>query len=291
MLVANKIAIIGDLHGSYNGFDNHFLESEEFDLALFVGDMGSGSLKNGLAMIRTISRLRMPGLLIPGNNDAPHLAQIKAELAFQSGKSALFRLMGPVLRKGIQSCGFSEHSLSTDHGGVSLIAARPCAMGGSDCSFAEQLGRTHGVTSIEESTERLVGLVDQAKFDDVIFLAHNGPFGLGDEADAMWGRDFALPERPDAPQDWGDRDLSTAIEYAKDRGKRVVAVIAGHMHASEHRPRPVISYVDRVSYINAAQVPRIIPYRGIEKHHFVELSIDLSAKIPVSIKERWVPLG
>ncbi len=290
VLRADKIAIIGDLHGRYNGFDNHFLESNEFDLALFVGDLGSGSLNNGLQMIRIISKLRVPGLLMPGNNDAPHLAQLKAELAFQSGKSGLFRLMGPSTRKGVEPCGYSVHELQTRTGPVSLIAARPCAMGGSECSFAEQLSRNHGISTLEESEARLRTLVDEAEQRDVIFFAHNGPTGLGEDADDLWGRDFALPKRPDAPRDWGDRDLRAAIDYAKEKGKRIIAVIAGHMHRSDHNDRDLMIHDEGVTYVNPAYVPRIAPFGESEKHHFVELKLDLSAAVPVALKERWVPM-
>lgn len=288
MLKGDKIAIVGDLHGRYNGFDNEFLETQGFDLALFVGDLGSGSLNNGLHVIRTISRLRVPGLLIPGNNDSPHLAQLKAELAFQSGKSELFRLMGPSTRRGVEPCGLSAHDLITQDGPVTLIAARPCAMGGSECSFPEQLDRNHQISSLEQSEIKLKALVSAAPHRDLIFLAHNGPLGLGAESNDLWGRDFELPGMPDAPKDWGDSDLSAAISHAEQLGKRVIAVIAGHMHRSPHRGRPLVQWKNEVAYVNAAATPRIRTVGGGEEHHFVELTLDLKAALPLQVSERWV---
>lgn len=291
MLRADKIAIIGDLHGRYNGLDNDYLERSGFDLVLFVGDLGSGTLKNGLEMIRTISRLRVPGLVMPGNNDAPHLAELQAELSFQAGKSELLRLMGPSRRKGVEPCGFTNHNLITNHGGVTLIAARPCAMGGSECSFAEQLERNHDVSNLDDSTRQLKALVDAAEHTDLIFLAHNGPFGLGERPYDLWSRDFELPAQPNAAKDWGDRDLSEAVAYAKARGKRVIAVIAGHMHRSHSNERPLWVQDEHTSYVNAAFVPRIQMLDNKETHHYVELTIDLVAQAPVTLSERWVALG
>jgi uncharacterized protein (TIGR04168 family) len=290
VLKANKIAVIGDLHGRYNSYDNNYLERAGFDLVLYVGDLGSGTLKNGLEMIRILSRVRVPGLVLPGNNDAEHLAELKAELTFQSGKSELLRLMGPSARKGVEPCGFSVHELTTNHGGVSLIAARPCAMGGSECSFAEQLSRNHQISTLLESEQKLRNLIDSTAHQDVIFFAHNGPYGLGGGASDLWSRDFKLNIHPDAPKDWGDSDLRSAIDYASSIGKRVIAVIAGHMHRSQSNARPLSVHLDGVLHINAAMVPRILMKGEAEEHHYVELNLDLR-KIPaITVEERWVTL-
>lgn len=288
VLEADRIAVIGDLHGRYSNLDNDYLEQSSSDLVLFVGDLGSGTLNNGLEMIKTISRLRVPGLLLPGNNDAPHLAALAAELAFQSGKSELFRLMGPTARKGVTPCGLSLHELSTRHGGVSLIAARPCAMGGSECSFADILRRTHHIGTLDESLSKMKELVEQAAHDTVLFLAHNGPFGLGGEPDDLWGRDFTLKHHPHAPRDWGDTDLTAAIHHARSVGKRVIGVIAGHMHRSEHQPRPLFAQRRETTYVNSAQVPRIMLMNDQEHHHYVEVEIDLRAEVALRVQERWV---
>jgi len=291
VLQADRIAVIGDLHGRYSNFDNDYLEQSNYDLVLFVGDLGSGTLNNGLVMIKTISRLRVPGLVLPGNNDAPHLAELAAELAFQAGKSELFRLMGPTARKGVSPCGFSLHELSTQHGGVSLIAARPCATGGSECSFADLLRRTHQVSTLEESLAKLKELVEQAAHDAVLFFAHNGPFGLGEEPEDMWGRDFSLKHHPHAPRDWGDTDLAAAVHHARSVGKRVIGVIAGHMHRGEHKSRPLFVQRRETTYVNGAQVPRIRLMNGQEHHHYVDVAIDLREEVALTVQERWVEVA
>lgn len=291
MLRGDKIAVIGDLHGRYTSLDNDHLQAAGFDLTLFVGDLGSGTLNNGLQMIRTISRLRVPGLVLPGNNDAPHLAELNAELAFQSGKSELFRLMGPTGRRGVEPCGFSLHELQTEHGGVSLIAARPCAMGGSECSFSDQLLRNHNIGSLEASLVKLKELVDSASHENVMFLAHNGPLGLGGDPHDLWGRDFTLRHRPDAPADWGDNDLRVAIDYARETGRRVIGVVAGHMHRNERHPRPLFVRQGPTAYINCAHVPRVRSNGARQEHHYVELRLDLRAERAIEVTERWVSLG
>lgn len=119
--------------------------------------------------------------------------------------------------------------------------------------------------SLEHSTERLVGLVEEADADQLIFLAHNGPLGLGEEPHDMWGCDFK-----EDGGDWGDPDLSAAIGHARSTGRQVLAVIGGHMHLrTKHgTERPWLAEQDGTLYINAARVPRI--YSGsddVYRHH------------------------
>lgn len=274
---ADHIAIIGDVHGFWNEADNLEFSSRGLDLLLFVGDLGSGTRKNGVEMISLLSKLRVPGLVLPGNNDAPHLAHLSAEWGYQSGKADLLRLVGSPQRIGVEPCGFSSHTLSTKSGDLTLIAARPCSRGGTECSFPEELSRNYGIATLEESTERLKSLVDESSTDVIVFLAHNGPSGLGGGQGDLWSRDF--PSDLPAPHDWGDVDLSEAIKYAKRRGKRVDGVVAGHMHrGAEGKLRPATVRREGTTYVNSAVVPRIVARQGGESHHFLELCLDPGAK-------------
>lgn len=279
----DKIAIIGDLHGRWDDRDNAYFDSADYDLLLFLGDLGSGSRKNGLDIIKQISRLRVPALVLPGNNDAPHLAALKAELAHQAGKLELYRVMGKTRRREVRPCGFSVHGLTTAAGPVSLVVGRPCSMGGSEFSFPEQMARNFGVSSFEESARRLCDLVDQASSEDVVFLAHNGPTGLGEAPTDLWGRDFEIraTDQAQAPRDWGDPDLRAAIEHARAAGKRVLGVIAGHMHRRPRgKSRPLCVRQHGVSYVNPAVVPRVFSGDSGFCHHHVELRLDLGADSP-----------
>ena len=105
----------------------------------------------------------------------------------------------------------------------------------------------------------------------MIFLAHNGPTGLGTSRSDLWGCDFRREEG-----DFGDEDLALAITYARELGKRVLAVVAGHMH---HRlrgggKRRWYERKDGILYVNAARVPRIFEELGHAYHHHVDLTID-----------------
>lgn len=287
----DRIAIIGDIHGRWNELDNAYFDAAPYDLLVFVGDLGSGTLQNGLSIIRHLARLRVPALVLPGNNDALHLAELKAELAHQSGKLEIFRMFGDTGPSGVRPCGFSLHELTTSNGPVSLIAARPCAMGGSDFSFAEQIGRNHAVHSLEESTARLKQLVNESSAKDLLFVAHNGPFGLGDAPTDPWGRDFPLAGNAAGPRDWGDRDLREAIDYACSSGKRVLAVIAGHMHRrTSGDTRPFLVKRDGVSYVNVALVPRIFSGSAGAQHHHVELRLHSRYGVGLELFEHRVTL-
>lgn len=289
-LRGDRIAIVGDLHGKWNTLDNEFFDSSEYDFLLFVGDLGSGSRGNGLAVIRQIARLRVPALVMPGNNDAEHMPFLQAELSHQAGKLDLLRALNVSVRQGVEPCGYSSHLLETNFGAVTLIAGRPCAMGGSAFSFAERLQRVHGIADLAASARRMRELIDETSTESLLFVAHNGPYGLGGEACDLWGRDFDLPG--DAPDDWGDSDLAQAIDYAKERGKRVLAVIAGHMHRSPRREtRPLALRRDGTLYVNAAVVPRIRSGETGQLHHHAELrllSSESDGAICAEVQEHWV---
>lgn len=291
-LYARKIALIGDLHGKWTARDNEFFNDAAYDLLLFVGDLGSGTLRNALSIIRLISEVRVPGLVLPGNNDAPYLAHLAAELAHQNGALALREIIGAHRAAHLEPCGYSNHELETDGGLITLIAARPCAMGGSEFSFPEELARNYGVTSLAESARRLKEQVEAATTDDVVFLGHNGPFGLGGSAGDLWARDFSLPVDPTspAPLDWGDTDLADAVRHAQELGRDVLGVIAGHMHRRPGEKGRFTVFRDGITYVNPAVVPRIIASSESERHHFVELRFDLASTAPeqrITAEERW----
>jgi len=288
---ADKLAVLGDLHGRWNALDNAYFDQAAYDLLLFVGDLGSGTRKDGLAVIRQLSRLQSRGLILPGNNDAEHLPHLSAELAYQTGRAELLRAMRRNAAPGIEPCGYSCHRLLTEQGPISLIAARPCATGGSALAFPDMLARTYGVRSMNDSIGRLRALVDSAPDPSVLFLAHNGPFGLGGAAADPWSRDFGLSPDDDqgASNDWGDDDLQQAVEYAVNRGKRVIGVVAGHMHRRPGKtPRPLLTERDGIAYVNPACVPRIAMREDGESHHYVEMRVSPSA---LSLEEKWVTLA
>ena len=265
-----QIAIIGDIHEQWSEADNAYFNRSNYDLLLFVGDLTSIlSLKRTPFVAKRIGRLKKPALMIAGNHDIHNLLQMLAEvmdnrrLAVLTGRrhavfhERLQRWLGPVTLGG-----YSSHFLQAGDVAFDVILARPCSMGGANINFAPMLRDVYGVHDMDTSVERLRACVDQTRSDRIIFLAHNGPSGLGGAPDDLWGRDFGQ----NIGGEWGDDDLRQAIDYACAQGKRVEVVVAGHMHLfTKHgEERPWRRWRDGVQYINAARVPRV---REAGRHH------------------------
>lgn len=270
-----KLAVIGDVHHAWSEVDTTYFNASDHDAVLFVGDIYNFSMQRGLRAAAELASLEKPALLVPGNHDAVHPAQLAAEI---TRRPSLIRLASightqrvKELREavgGVQVGGYSVHRLSDD---LDVIAGRPHAMGGSTMSFAPHLAEAYDVYTIEDSARRLKRCVDESDAQKVLFLAHNGPTGLGDKRGDLWGADFRREEG-----DFGDRDLREAIDHARTRGKQVLAVLAGHMH---HRvrgggKRRWCERRDGILYVNAARVPRIFEEDGGVYHHHVDLLIE-----------------
>lgn len=284
-----RLAIIGDVHGCWTEADNIHFNQGYYDALLCVGDLPP--LIGGIPTARRLSGLRIPAFMIPGNHDAVPAMQFLAELHHRALWAALlslgqgwreFRLRRALAP--VRLVGYSLDLLRWDGKPLGLVSARPYSMGGDRYYFRAYLRRRHGVGDFEQSAARLRALVDQAPAD-LIFLAHNGAAGLGSAADDIWGCDF----RPEGG-DFGDPDLRDAIDYARERGKRVHAVIAGHMHHQLKRSERTRRWqVQRggVLYINAASVPRIVRRDGGCWHHHVALTLDAAGARAEAV---WVVL-
>jgi len=285
-----RIGVIGDLHTHWDQVDVAQFERSDYDLLYFTGDLGGGTRDSSLRVARNLSRLGRATLVMPGNNDVGDIAELAAELAYRGGIQRL-----AAMRRGrdtdgaadspapVQLCGYSAHRLRRGDVDVTVIAARPHSMGGPTLAFAGHMRDAWGIDSMEASTRRLCALVDGAETRDLVFFAHNGPTGLGEDAHAMWGCDF----RPGGG-DWGDPDLAAAIAHALAGGRRVLAVVAGHMHLRTKcgRERPWCEERDGTLYVNAARVPRIFASEDDTHRHHVALEIGARG---VSAVERFVP--
>jgi uncharacterized protein (TIGR04168 family) len=281
-----SIALIGDLHGHWSDADVAYFNASNYDLLLFTGDLGSGTRKNGLDIARSVARLNKRALVVAGNNDAPHRQEIAAEFRLQGGLTELMRVdpehpLGDRPEGNVVLCGYSVHEVMLGQSTASVLIGRPYAMGGNELSFPEALNEHYGVKSIDESKARLCALVEQAPTRDLLFLAHNGAAGLGEQHTSIWGCDF----REEAG-DWGDEDLRCAVEHAKRIGKRILAVVAGHMHRSAHLPRPATVQHGGVLFVNPALVPRVLEQdEEVVRHH---MALDLTADW-VTARDVFVP--
>ena len=266
-----RIAVVGDLHSDWHPFDVAHLNRSDCSLVLLTGDLSASGRRDGLGIARSLSRLERRTLVMPGNNDVTDYAQVSAELSYQRGRTGLMDLSRHQTRPGVETVGYGCHTLELGGRQVSIISGRPFAMGGSELSFPGVLDQSFAVHSLAESSERLKMLVDEAPSNDLLFLGHNGPLGVGAERDAAWGRDFG-----GEAGDWGDSDLRDAIAHARASGRRVLAVVAGHMHwhLRNGGARRWQATVDGILYVNAARVPRIFSSDGGFVHHYVELTLE-----------------
>jgi uncharacterized protein (TIGR04168 family) len=268
-----RIAVVGDLHGFWDDSDAQYFSQAAYELVLFTGDLGSGSADNGVKVARSLSRITKRTLVLPGNNDVQRAAQIAAELNHRRGLLSLFKPRDEGAGQ-VHLCGYSLHPFQLGARTITLLAARPYSRGGPELSYPDELSARFGVTSMEDSARRLCALIDRAEASELIVLAHNGPTGLGANATDLWGRDFTSEAG-----DWGDPDLRVALDYAKQRNKRVLAVVAGHMHTNPGA-RVWQQTQDGTLYVNAARVPRIWEdaHGKYRQHIALELAEHASAR-------------
>ncbi len=272
-----RIAVLGDLHLRFSDEDVAYFNSSDYDQLLFVGDLAGYAHQGGLDVARRIAQLERPTLVVPGNHDAVRLAHLAAEVARRPrlahilgiGQGKLCDELADALSP-VPLCGYSRHELRVRDHHVSLVVARPHAMGGSYVSFEPHIRHRFGVSTIAGSAARLCGLVDACESERVVFLAHNGPTGLGDRRDDVWGCDFRKEEG-----DFGDEDLRLAIEHARESGRRVLAVLAGHMHHAIKGGGERRWQLEQggTVYVNAARVPRIFESEGRKVRHHVRVSL------------------
>lgn len=283
-----RLAIVGDVHGCWTAVDTDYFNRGEYDALLCTGDLPP--LIGSLPTARRLAGLRLPAFMIPGNHDASTALQFLAELR-QHARLAGFLSLGHERREArlaaalqpVRLLGYSLDLLSWGGKPLGLIGARPYSMGGDRLYFGSYLERRHGVASFADSAAKLRARVDEAP-GDVIFLSHNGPAGLGSARDDLFGRDF----RADGG-DFGDPDLRAAIDYALRTGRRVHAVIAGHMHhrlkgGGGERKHWQLQR-DGVLYINAARVPRIRRRAPGQPRHHIRLTLESSG---ARAEEVWV---
>ncbi len=272
-----RIAVIGDIHNCWDERDVSYFNESAYDLLLFVGDLPGRSHRSLLKVARAISEIKKNLLLIPGNHDAVTIRQLWAELTQnrdmieRNSKHQERQVddLGAALGPG-RLCGYSIHPQRKGEFSFDLIACRPHSMGGdTPPGFLPYLTRRFGVDSMEASAALLRSLVDRSDAGRVLFLAHNGPTGLGGERSSIFGRDFNQDGG-----DFGDPDLAEALAHARSR-TTVLGVVAGHMH---HRckgggVRPWLVERDGIFFLNSARVPRVFRERGESFHHHIEVRL------------------
>jgi uncharacterized protein (TIGR04168 family) len=278
----SSIAIVGDLHSAWEPEDIAYFNRRQYPALLLTGDLGRSRSQDGRRIARALTDVESDVLVMPGNNDVEEYPHIRAELTYQQARADLLADTA-VTDSGArtqprtaQLCGYSLHPLVLPAFPVTVVAGRPFSMGGPELAYPEALAHHYGVRSMEESFERLRVLIDAVTTSHVVFLAHNGPTGLGARTDDLWGRDFGPTSG-----DWGDPDLRAAIAYATQRGLTTLAVVAGHMHWHVGRNlSPTRRWQTRrngILYINAARVPRVFQHGEATVYHHIELRLQRCA--------------
>jgi uncharacterized protein (TIGR04168 family) len=248
------IAVIGDIHDQWSAEDNAALTALNVDLALFVGDFGNESIE----VVRQICRLSLPIAAIMGNHDAWYTASSWGRKQCPYDRTLEDRVQAQLDLFGAAHVGYGK--LDLPDWGLSIVGGRPFTWGGQEWKNHDFYRERYNTRNFEESTARIVQNIADTAHDTLIFLGHNGPFGLGEQPEAICGRDW----QP-LGGDHGDPDLAIAIQRARALGKRVPLVTFGHMHhrlrhtATRLRTRLNLSEEGTV-YLNAASVPRVISH-------------------------------
>jgi uncharacterized protein (TIGR04168 family) len=262
-----KIAVIGDIHDQWEEADNLALEALTVDLALFVGDFGNESVE----VVRRIASLNLPKAAIMGNHDAWYSASSWGRKQCPYDQEKENRVQQQLDLLGEAHVGYGK--LDIPNLELSIVGSRPFSWGGPEWKNKKFLEARYGITNFEDSSRKIIESVNQSTYNTVIFLGHNGPFGLGEQPEDMCGKDW----QP-LGGDHGDPDFAEAIAKARQLGKRIPLVTFGHMH---HRLRHTKScFRQRVQeckegtvYLNAACVPRIQGENGHKIRNFSLVSL------------------
>ncbi|MDC0833121.1 Metallophosphoesterase [Geitlerinema sp. FC II] len=249
---AIRIAVIGDVHDQWDDTDGTILKQLNVHLALFVGDFGNESVD----VVRRIARLDLPKAVVLGNHDAWYTATDWGRRKCPYDRTQEDRFQQQLDLFGSDRVGYGLRDFPEL--GVSVIGGRPCSWGGPTWKYTDFYQTWFGVSSFEESTQRIVESAKRATCNTLIFLGHNGPTGLGDAAEDPCGRDW----NP-LGGDFGDRDFAEAIATIRGDGKSIPLVTFGHMHHrlrhTKTRLRRSVCFDDAGTlYLNVASVPRVM---------------------------------
>lgn len=245
MALSVRIVVVGDVHDDWDHLqDAKALNSLKPDLVLFTGDFGNENLE----LVKGIGNLDLPKAAILGNHDS-----------WNTGK---FRKMG------VDPVEDQLASLGKEHVGydrldfpqlkLSVVGGRPFSCGGDSFFRPDIIADRYGVINMQESARRIYETALGAPEGHyIVFLAHNGPKGLGSNMNDICGRDWEF-----GGGDHGDPDLAEAISLLKSNTQfSIPLVVFGHMHkklAFSDNPRTMLVMGDDgILYLNGAIVPRV----------------------------------
>ena len=257
-----KIAVVGDVHDQWEEEDAQALKYLGVDLVLFVGDFGNESVE----VVSQIASLNIPKAAIMGNHDAWYTATAWGRKRCPYDRTSEDWVQQQLDLLGEAHVGYSKIDFPALE--LSVVGGRPFTWGGSEWRCKEFFSERYGINDFTESAAQIVGAIQETAYNTVIFLAHNGPLGLGDKAEDTCGKDW----KP-LGGDFGDPDLAEAIAQARTMGKHIPLVTFGHMHHrlrhTQARLRTIVNNgIDDTIYLNAASVPRIKDWEGEKVRNF-----------------------
>ena len=245
------IAVVGDVHDQWSQADEQALWHLGVDLVLFVGDFGNESID----IVRQIAGIKIPKAVIMGNHDAWYSASAWGRQKAPYDRSKEDRVQQQLDLLGEAHVGFSQ--LDFPQFNLSVVGSRPFSWGGSTWRNSQFYRDRYNVNSFAESTQTIVESAKNSQSETLIFIGHNGPFGLGDKTESICGRDWKIEGG-----DYGDPDLAEAISKVQSLDKSIPLVTFGHMHHQLKNPRgakrTIVKVQNNTVYLNAACVPRVI---------------------------------
>ena len=275
-----EIAVIGDVHGQWELEDEIALKHLGVDLVLFVGDFGNEAVE----VVRAIAAVDLPKAAVFGNHDAWYTATDWGRKRCPYDRTQEDRVQQQIDLFGEAHVGYG--SLDFPDLDLTVVGTRPFSWGGPEWKYKDFYRERFGVNSFEESTDLMVKALENAVHENVIFLGHNGPAGLGDAPEDPVGRDW----KP-MGGDFGDPDFTDAIIQSRKLGKKIPLVAFGHMHHKlRHTEEKLRKCVDMDAegtlYLNAASVPRIIETEGKKRRNFSIVSMEAGVVSQVALV--WV---
>lgn len=253
-----RIAIVGDVHDLWQPqLDQAMLQALMVDLVLFVGDFGN----EVVPLIQAIASLELPKAVILGNHDAWYSASEWGKKNCPYDRRLEDRVQQQLDLLGDTHVGYGRLDLPEFQ--LSIVGGRPFTWGGSEWKNHQFYADRYGIDNFEQSAARIIANAAASPYDTVIFLGHNGPFGLGNQPQDICGKDW-----DSMPGDYGDPDFARAIAATQ---KNIPLVTFGHMHhrlRSNGKLRKALVELNQTIYFNAASVPRIFWEQGKAIHHF-----------------------
>ncbi|OLT57751.1 TIGR04168 family protein [Moorena bouillonii] len=247
-----QIAVVGDIHQLWEAEDAIALEQLGVDLVLFVGDFGNEAVD----IVQMIAAIDLPKAVIMGNHDAWYTASEWGRKKSPYDHEVEDRVQQQLDLLGSTHVGYGY--LDFPDLNLSVVGARPYSWGGQSWRNKKFYREQYGINSFSESVERILAAVRSAAYETVILIGHNGPTGLGEQAEAPCGKDW-YP----TGGDHGDPDLEDAIAKTYSLGKNIPLVTFGHMHhilkhTKDRLRTRIVTSPEATVYLNAASVPRII---------------------------------